>query len=110
MPEDINEALLQLFPEAAFLRSGGFGVADASEGNEHGEEAESVEKEISRHAEERHGKAAQRGTQNARHIELRGVERDSICQVLSRNKLRHQRLVRGGIERHGNTGSQGQKD
>ena len=68
-------------------------IADASERDEHGEEAESVEKEISGHAEDRHGKAAERWPEHARHIELRGVERDGVGEVFSRHKLRHQRLV-----------------
>src|SRR5882724_12867855 len=110
MPEEISEALFQLFPETAFLRQNGLGVADASQRNEDSKKAESVEKEISRHAEERHGKAAQRRAKNARHIELRGVECDRVGKVFSRHKLRHQSLVRGRIERHGDAGSERDKN
>jgi hypothetical protein len=42
------------------LRQSGLGVSDAGEGDEHGEEAQSIKKEISRHTEERHGEAAER--------------------------------------------------
>src|SRR4051794_9278738 len=107
MPEGVNETLFQLFPEDASTRLGqmafprGFGivclrqngldVSDAGERDEHGEKAESVEKEISGHAEERHGKAAKRWTEHARHIELRRVERDGVGEIFSRHKLRHQR-------------------
>src|SRR3979409_2426798 len=109
MPEDISKTLLQFFPEAAFLRSSGLSVANASERHQHGEEAESVEKEISGLAEERHGKTAQRGAKNARHVELRRVERNSIGEIFSRNKLRHQGLIRRSIERHGDAGAQRQQ-
>ena len=46
MPEGVNETLLQLFPQMAFPWRDGLSVLDAGEGDEHGEEAESVEKEI----------------------------------------------------------------
>src|SRR5712671_6556520 len=106
MPEDVSETLLQFFPEMAFLRSGGLGVSNASERDQHGEEAESIEKEISRHAEERHGKTAQRGAQDTRHVELRRIKRDGVGEIFSRDKLRHQGLVRWSIERHGDAGAQ----
>src|ERR1041385_1158425 len=68
-------------------------VSDADKGDQHGEKAESVEEEISGHADERHGKAAQSWSEHARHVELRGVERDGVGEVFSRHKSRHQRLI-----------------
>src|SRR4051812_10739032 len=80
------------------LRQSGLNVSNASERDEHGEEAESVEKEISGHAEDGHGKAAQRWPQHARHIELRRIECDGVGEIFSRHKLRHQRLIRWRVE------------
>src|SRR5579864_5384117 len=121
MPEGVSETLLQLLPklagtrrEMAFtrgfcmarlrgfrmvsLRENRLNISNASERDEHREEAESVEKEISSHADDGHGKAAERWPQDARHIELRRIERDGVGEVFSRHKLRHQRLIGGRIE------------
>ena len=57
------------------------GVADTGESEQHGEEAESVERN-SRHTDDCHGKAAERRAQHARHIELRRVERDGVGEIL----------------------------
>jgi hypothetical protein len=41
---------------------------------------------------------------------LRRVERDGVGEVFSRNKLRHQRLIRGRVERHGDAGAKREKN
>ena len=93
MLEDVSEALLQLLPEVAFRRRRGGGISDACERDQDGKETESVEKEVSGHAEQSHGEATERRTKHARHIKLRRVERDGVGEVFSRDKLRHQRLI-----------------
>src|SRR6185437_2944417 len=90
--------------------SGWLDISNARKCNQHGQKAQTVKKEISRHADESHGKSAERGAQNPRHIKLRRIERDSVGEIFSRHKLRHQRLIRWRIERHGDAGAKREKN
>ena len=78
------------------LRRNRLTIADASKGDEHGQEAESVKEEISRHAEDRHGKAAERRPQNARHVESKAQA--NINNVLKQRKCPRSRM-RSGVVR-----------
>ena len=97
----IGEAAVQALPHTLVAAQLLFGIVDANQRPQHGEKADAVEKEVSGHAEERHGIAAQRWPQDARHVELRGVERDGIGEVFALHQPRHQSLVAWRIHRHG---------
>lgn len=98
--EDISEALLHLFPQMYFLRRAGLRlpVTEARKRDEHGKKAQAVQKEIAALADQGHGESAERRPDDARHIELRGIERDAVGEVFTRQELRHQRLVAGRVE------------
>src|SRR4030095_1085759 len=76
---------------------------DHLQGNDHGNEGKSINKKASSQTKVSETETRKHGTDNARELELRRIERDSICQVFASYQIKSHRLIRGPRNRHTTT-------
>ena len=72
--------------------------ADHEERRDHDQERQAVEQERGRHAEARDQERGDRGPDDARAVEGRGVERDGVAEVSPADHLGHERLARRHVD------------
>ena len=107
VPADVGEALLEAGKQAGVVGWLIFRILDAGEREEHGEEADAVQEEVAGDTHQGHGVPAEGGTEDARHVELRGVEGDGVGEVFAGHQARDQGLVAGRVHGHGHAVQEG---